>query len=690
MERVQFEQEQMLAELKDLGQKGLFSPAEIKQIIKKRTAFEIALVRRIPKKNDYLRYAAYEMSLEALRRKRVERLKLQKSPPSISDYALTRRQFQIFERALKKFKSDVSLWLEYLRVAQRAHAHALAGRIAARAVQLHPRTPALYVLAAAHELAHGGMGAARALLLRGLRLNAACADMWREYVRLEMGFVEAVRRRWDVLGISLGDAASSSSASSEQEQEQEQGPDQDRDRDQGGLLMLSERVDRKMGQEAATMIGDDDEARRAIMDGAIVRQVIDSATKALPTIELFQHLQSLIAGYPVPELLRTSLLDHLHARLAEVLPRDAAAVALRATRGLTLTSAAAEGEEPVGGAALVDALRHANEEMLAALDDADDVTERCHSRDELAGAYAQFVEEWCGREDLDAHLKLYLVGSLHALIQRQRGAKAKAKETAPSAVLLATHIRLLLALAHLQQPPAPASPSRILSIARRYTSTSTSSTGGGNGHSHGTLTTDDEGRVWLARLQAELAHGTADSLNEAWTRARRAAFDALLAESMCDAALREVHESLLVCLAKSIGGGGALASTTAEKRTRVEHIAKRCLPSARVWANVFAALTAATEGKEKEDKDEEALVREVYEYWRGTGDVEEATLAWASWLLVSKKRGDEAIRVISRARGGAGAGGGGGASLARRWAAIVRAGQGQGGNQDQDQGSGSA
>lgn len=42
--------------------------------MQKRTAFETALVRRIPKKADFLRYATYEMSLEALRKKRVERL----------------------------------------------------------------------------------------------------------------------------------------------------------------------------------------------------------------------------------------------------------------------------------------------------------------------------------------------------------------------------------------------------------------------------------------------------------------------------------------------------------------------------------------------------------------------------------------------------------------------------------------
>jgi hypothetical protein len=97
------------------------------------------------------------------------------------------------------------------------------------------------------------MGAARALLLRGLRLNAACAELWREYVRLEMGFVEAVRRRWDVLGISLGD----------------DDDDDNRDHHDG----QGERVDR--AEEEAM----GDAARRAIMGGAIVRQAIDSAGK---------------------------------------------------------------------------------------------------------------------------------------------------------------------------------------------------------------------------------------------------------------------------------------------------------------------------------------------------------------------------------------------------------------------------
>jgi hypothetical protein len=69
---------------------------------------------------------------------------------------------------------------------------------------------------------------------------------------------------------------------------------------------------------------------------------------------------------------------------------------LHATRALALRSA-----EELAGDALVDALRRANEEMLAALDA--DGTERC-PQDELAATYAQFIEEWCRKEDVDAHL----------------------------------------------------------------------------------------------------------------------------------------------------------------------------------------------------------------------------------------------------------------------------------------------
>jgi len=192
MERVQFQQEQMLAELKDLMEKGLFSRTEAKVIMKKRREFEMALVRRVARKSDFLRYAAYEMDLERLRRKRVEKIKL-RSPQSVSDYAIVKRVFQIFERAVRKFKGDVGLWMEYIRVAEKAGAKALAGKITARAIQMHPTESWLYILSANREMKMGNMSGARTMMERGIRMNSKDERLWIEWIKLEMGYIQQLK-----------------------------------------------------------------------------------------------------------------------------------------------------------------------------------------------------------------------------------------------------------------------------------------------------------------------------------------------------------------------------------------------------------------------------------------------------------------------------------------------------------------
>ncbi|KIP02958.1 hypothetical protein PHLGIDRAFT_111451 [Phlebiopsis gigantea 11061_1 CR5-6] len=372
MERVQFQQEQMLAELKDLVQKGLFTQQEIKQIMKKRTAFETVLVRRVAKKNDYLRYASYEMGLEALRKKRAERLKLPRTSPSVSDYALVRRQFHIFERALKKFKSDVGLWIQYIQLAKKEGARSLVGRISARALQLHPNVPSLYIIAAQHELAHLSPSAARVLLQRGIRLNGESVEMWREYVKFELGFVESMRRRWVVLGID-----SDEKGKKKAEENAEEG--------------MSEGEVEQIQTEADGEGGDAEQARKAIMQGAIVKSVISNAVKAVPKATLFTALHELLSSYPTTPGLRSSSLDHLHTLLQQTLPTDPIAVKLTATRNL-LPNLTADG--------LVDALRDANEKMVTAVKNA-----CAHGDGEgMAQAYADFIHEQVERGDMDVSL----------------------------------------------------------------------------------------------------------------------------------------------------------------------------------------------------------------------------------------------------------------------------------------------
>ena len=56
----------------------------------------------------------------------------ERSPRSVSDYAIVKRVFQIFERAVRKFKGDVGLWMEYIRVAEKVGAKSLVSKISAR------------------------------------------------------------------------------------------------------------------------------------------------------------------------------------------------------------------------------------------------------------------------------------------------------------------------------------------------------------------------------------------------------------------------------------------------------------------------------------------------------------------------------------------------------------------------------
>ena len=70
-----------------------------------------------------------------------------------------------------------------------------------RALQLHPHESGLYIMGAAHELEHMSATGARTLLQRGIRINGDSMDLWKEYVKMEMGFIERLRRRWEVLGV---------------------------------------------------------------------------------------------------------------------------------------------------------------------------------------------------------------------------------------------------------------------------------------------------------------------------------------------------------------------------------------------------------------------------------------------------------------------------------------------------------
>ncbi|KAG6375433.1 U3 small nucleolar RNA-associated protein 6-domain-containing protein [Boletus reticuloceps] len=610
----------MLAELKDLVQKGLFSRAEVKEVLKKRTQFETALVRRVAKKSDFLRYAAYEMGLERLRRKRLQRLNLPKSKTTVSDYALVRRQFQIFERALKRFRSDVGLWVQYVQVAKREGAHALVGRITARALQLHPHVPSFYILAASHELAHMSPSAARSLLQRGLRLNSDSVDMWREYIRMELGFIEGMRRRWNVLGINTKDERT--------EAEKGLGIDIDMN-DIAEPVVIDEQRERPPDEVIAAEKGGDEgeAARKAIMDGAIVKSALSSAAKALPTAKLFLELETLIRNYPCQLRLRTTLLDHVYSLLQESLPDDPRAVQMYATRRLREVSLPkqdgkdfSEEDRFADGEKLIDALQSANEQLTTAVRASWRTSMKSDPRavahPNMSEIYADFVSEWCRSPTLE-----------------------------PSLVREILDLELISL-----DDQYYITESRALKFARKYSTGSSSPS------------------VWLARLDAEHACDQGD-IRSAWASARTAVFasqdvdatekvwlwgldhqpgnaedqqavhEDLLHDTMKDSATRTIHDTLLLRYVSETIYSQETDSATRLKLLR--HISSAYLPTAPVWERVF------TLERVRDELADKSLLRAVYEYWRALDGIS-ATTTWAGWLM-DHGDGKRATQVISSA-----------------------------------------
>jgi U3 small nucleolar RNA-associated protein 6 len=137
---------------------------------------------------------------------------------SLANHAIVRRVHFIYERALRKFRTDVSLWTAWLEWCRSSNSNRRLGRVMGRALQVHPtgaclcacvawcgwlrRTqlltrcmplpdthapppppePGLWVYAAAWELEHNSNpGAARALMQQGLRMCRHSEQMWIAY-----------------------------------------------------------------------------------------------------------------------------------------------------------------------------------------------------------------------------------------------------------------------------------------------------------------------------------------------------------------------------------------------------------------------------------------------------------------------------------------------------------------------------
>lgn len=227
-EQVQSALDSMVAPLRDLMDRGIFSEEEIKTIVSRRREYEYLLRRRVARKADFLRYIEAEMALEKLRKLRTKRInqrqerKREEKVPDrkrngglpIGDVHIIQLIHLLFVRVIRKFKSDVSLHLQHAAFAKDSKSYNKLNTIYTEALQVHPRNVELWIEAASYEFfgftnpdtgevyGGGSMQGARVLMQRGLRINAASQDLWIQYFCLELHYIQKLRGRREILQLS--------------------------------------------------------------------------------------------------------------------------------------------------------------------------------------------------------------------------------------------------------------------------------------------------------------------------------------------------------------------------------------------------------------------------------------------------------------------------------------------------------
>lgn len=191
--------EEMVPELEDLETKGYFSRTEIRHIIQKRQDFEYNLQRRAALKGDFVRSIDYEKSLEKLR---VLRKKQRHIQGKSTDHSIVRRTHKLYERMLKKFKGDLSLWNDWIQFCAVTKSSRQMSSVLTRVMQLFPNSAAVWTFAAAWELEHNNNATtARSLMQTGIRMCKDNVSLWVEYFRMELLYAARLGARRKILGV---------------------------------------------------------------------------------------------------------------------------------------------------------------------------------------------------------------------------------------------------------------------------------------------------------------------------------------------------------------------------------------------------------------------------------------------------------------------------------------------------------
>ncbi|XP_053308925.1 U3 small nucleolar RNA-associated protein 6 homolog [Spea bombifrons] len=193
-EFVQRRIEDRIPELQQLERVGLFTPKEIKSVIKKVTALEYKIKRRSVTKADFINYVQYEINFLELLKRRRTRIGYSFKKGEI-DYSIVQRIHGLFYRATNKWKDDLQLWMSHVAFCKKWNCKLELSKTFSSLLAVHADKPGLWIMAAKWEMEDQlSSESARLLFLRGLRFHPESPKVYEEYFRMELMNAEKQRK----------------------------------------------------------------------------------------------------------------------------------------------------------------------------------------------------------------------------------------------------------------------------------------------------------------------------------------------------------------------------------------------------------------------------------------------------------------------------------------------------------------
>ncbi|KAL7790215.1 U3 small nucleolar RNA-associated protein 6 domain-containing protein [Trichoderma afarasin] len=191
-DKARFYLERSVPQLREWEEKSIFSKDEIRSIVQKRNDFEHRVLSPGNTPSEWSSYAQWEQSVESLRSKRCQRLKLRNLN---SAHAGQTRVLSIYDRSVSKHPACGALWREYLAYMAKVKAAKRWRKTMTRALRMMPKDPEMWVVAANRFASDGDMAAARNCFMRGCRFCSSDCTLWLEYARCEMKWLERMEKK---------------------------------------------------------------------------------------------------------------------------------------------------------------------------------------------------------------------------------------------------------------------------------------------------------------------------------------------------------------------------------------------------------------------------------------------------------------------------------------------------------------